>query len=95
MKATLLFWTAIWYATVSLLAWILFWRDKLAASRGGWRVKESTLLFLTLIGGWPGALAAQQIFRHKTRKTQFQVLTWLAVAVNVGLFAAGVIALRN
>ncbi|MFS8979820.1 DUF1294 domain-containing protein [Cupriavidus necator] len=36
-----------------------------------------------LCGGWPGALAAQHLLRHKYRKRAFQVKFWGTVAVNV------------
>ena len=35
-----------------------------------------------LLGGWPGALIAQQVFRHKTRKASFQTVFWLIVLVH-------------
>ena len=35
-----------------------------------------------LLGGWPGALLAQQMFRHKTRKLSYQLSFWLIVAVH-------------
>lgn len=34
------------------------------------------------MGGWPGALFAQERFRHKTRKATFQAVFWLTVALN-------------
>ncbi|WP_406565631.1 DUF1294 domain-containing protein [Marinobacter fonticola] len=34
--------------------------------------------------GWPGALLAQQVFRHKTRKGSYQFVFWLAVLTNLG-----------
>ena len=39
---------------------------------------------LALIGGWPGALVAQQVFRHKSRKVVFQFALWTTVALNCG-----------
>ena len=35
-----------------------------------------------LIPGWPGALIAQRVMRHKTRKASYRVGIWMAVAVN-------------
>ena len=57
--------------------------DKSAARSGGWRTQESTLHGLSLIGGWPGALIAQQVLRHKSRKEEFRFVFWLTVVINV------------
>ena len=40
---------------------------------------------LALLGGWPGAFLAQRYFRHKTQKVSFQIVSWLIVALHVGL----------
>jgi uncharacterized membrane protein YsdA (DUF1294 family) len=42
---------------------------------------------MELVGGWPGALLAQQVFRHKTRKLSYQVVFWTIVVLHaVGWF---------
>ncbi|MDP3638593.1 MAG: DUF1294 domain-containing protein, partial [Azonexus sp.] len=58
--------------------------DKSAAQGGRWRTQESTLHLLALIGGWPGALIAQNRLRHKSRKTSFQLVFWMTVLLNCG-----------
>ena len=74
------------YAVMSGIAIFLYAFDKSAAQRGGWRTQENTLHTVALLGGWPGALLAQDLFRHKSRKTQFQVVFWITVLANcVGL----------
>jgi uncharacterized membrane protein YsdA (DUF1294 family)/cold shock CspA family protein len=60
--------------------------DKRAARLGLWRIPESQLHLLELLGGWPGAILAQRLLRHKTRKTAYQVLFWLAVLGNATVF---------
>ena len=45
------------------------------------------LLSLGFVGGWPGAIVAQQLFRHKTAKRSFRIRFWLSVAANITLFA--------
>jgi uncharacterized membrane protein YsdA (DUF1294 family)/cold shock CspA family protein len=72
------------YLFTSLAAYLLYYQDKAAAQRGHWRTSENTLHLLGLIGGWPGALAAQQTFRHKCSKASFQQIFWLTVFLNCG-----------
>ena len=64
------------YVLASVLAFLLYWYDKQSAQKGRWRTQENTLHLCELAGGWPGALLAQQVFRHKTRKTSYQLLFW-------------------
>jgi uncharacterized membrane protein YsdA (DUF1294 family)/cold shock CspA family protein len=70
------------YLGFSVLAFVAYAVDKSAARKNHWRTKESTLHVLGLIGGWPGALVAQQILRHKSKKESFRTGFWLTVIVN-------------
>ena len=70
------------YVVASLVAFIAYGVDKSAARNGRWRTKESTLHMLGLCGGWPGALLAQRVYRHKSKKREFQVVFWFTVLVN-------------
>jgi uncharacterized membrane protein YsdA (DUF1294 family) len=76
-------WVAGWYVMASLLAFMAYALDKSAAVGGGWRIRESSLHLLALAGGWPGALLAQQVLRHKTSKAEFRGVFWVTVVVNV------------
>jgi uncharacterized membrane protein YsdA (DUF1294 family)/cold shock CspA family protein len=70
------------YFCASIIAFFAYALDKSAATTGQWRTQESTLNFFALIGGWPGALAAQRLLRHKSRKQSFQFQFWFTVVIN-------------
>lgn len=81
-------WMPALYAVMSLIAFTAYGIDKTAAQRGWRRVPERALLTLGLVCGWPGALLAQQLFRHKTRKRSFRRSFWRTVVVNVLVLVA-------
>jgi uncharacterized membrane protein YsdA (DUF1294 family) len=70
------------YGIVSVLAFLLYWSDKRKARVDHWRTPENVLHALEFAGGWPGALLAQQVFRHKTRKVSFQLVFWIIVLLH-------------
>ena len=70
------------YAVDSVVAFFLYWNDKRKARTDSWRTPENVLHAVELAGGWPGALIAQQVFRHKTRKVSYQVLFWVIVLLH-------------
>lgn len=76
-------WVAVLYLGASAICFTAHWIDKSAATSGGWRVPEGSLLALGVVGGWPGGLLAQQLLRHKTRKVGFRVRFWVGVLLNV------------
>lgn len=79
-------WVLPLYLAASLLGVLLYWLDKRSAQSGGRRTPENTLHLVELAGGWPGALLAQQLFRHKTRKASYQAVFWLIVAAHQALW---------
>ena len=80
-------WVLGLYLAASVITFIMYAIDKSAAKSGGWRRPESTLHLLSLVGGWPGALIAQQTLRHKSKKQTFRSVFWVTGFVNVGAFA--------
>ena len=71
------------YLLMSLVAFIAYAIDKSAAQAGRWRTKERTLHLIAIIGGWPGALLAQRVLRHKTSKPEFQLIYKVCIVVNI------------
>jgi len=68
---------------VNLLTFGAFALDKAAAESNRRRTPEATLLALAFIGGSIGALAAQQVLRHKTRKQPFRAILIAIAAFHI------------
>lgn len=81
-------WFALAYVGASLVCLLVYAVDKSAAVTGRRRVPEQTLHLLALAGGWPGAIMAQQLLRHKSNKTAFRIAFWFTVVINVTAFVA-------
>ena len=73
MHEPTLFFTCGYFIAVSLLAIGLTLYDKHAAHKGSWRIKERTLLIVSMIGGSLAMLVAMRCARHKTRHGKFMV----------------------
>lgn len=74
------------YLVCSAIAFFAYAWDKRAAQKNHWRTAESTLHLLGLVGGWPGAIVAQQTLRHKSKKQSFQLCFWGTVILNCSVF---------
>jgi uncharacterized membrane protein YsdA (DUF1294 family) len=78
---------AMFYLGFGVITFLAYWRDKRAARREARRIPEMELHLLALCGGWPGALVAQQLIRHKSSKLSFQVVFWITVAANIAVLS--------
>lgn len=72
----------IFYAAINIVTWFFYMFDKNAARKARQRTPENSLHLLSLIGGWPGALLAQRMFRHKSSKRSFQEVYWGTVLLH-------------
>lgn len=79
-------WVPIAYLGVSAITFGSYAIDKSAARLKGRRVAETSLILLGMFGGWPGAILAQQLLRHKTAKLSFRAVFWVSVLINVAVF---------
>ncbi len=77
-----------WALLASTLTLMVYGMDKMAARKAWRRIPESTLLILGVVGGWPGAILGQQLFRHKTQKQPFKTYFFISVIVNIMALAA-------
>lgn len=90
MDAPLPLLAAAWLVGANILSFALYGIDKQAAANSGRhrrsRIPEKNLLVVDLAGGFPAGFLAQRQFRHKTRKTSFQVKWWIAATASIGIW---------
>jgi len=76
------------YSLLSFVCFFVYVYDKQMAISGGWRIQESSLHWLEIFGGWPGALIAQMIIGHKNSKIAFQFIFSVIVLLHFIAWAA-------
>jgi len=68
------------YLGISMLTFAAYWRDKSAAQKGDWRIREDTLHAFSLVGGWLGP----RQFRHPEKPGTVTVAGKPGVEIPVG-----------
>ena len=76
----------IYIIGINILTFILMGWDKYCAKKDYWRISESNLLGLAILGGGLGTYIGMLIFRHKTKKDLFQIGLPIAIILNIILF---------
>lgn len=61
----------IYLLTINALGFLLMTVDKYKARKNLWRIPESTLMTIALIGGSIGSLMGMYTVRHKTKHLKF------------------------
>jgi uncharacterized membrane protein YsdA (DUF1294 family) len=64
-----------YYLAINIIIFAVWGYDKFRSKFNQWRVPEKTLYGFILLGGGLGALAGMVVFRHKTRKPHFKILS--------------------
>lgn len=63
----------IYLLIINIVAFLAMWIDKRKAEKGKWRISETTLLLLGVLGGSIGGMIGMYTFRHKTKKKRFTI----------------------
>ena len=61
----------IYFVIINIVGFALMGIDKKRAVKKLWRIPESTLFIIALIGGSIGSIIGMRVFHHKTRHWYF------------------------
>ena len=75
----------VWLAVMNVVTFVLYAVDKAKAKQNKWRIRESTLLLTSFLGGSIGAMAGMFVLRHKTKHAAFLILVPLSLVLHAAL----------
>lgn len=78
--------TLIYLLLINIIGFLLMFIDKKRAIRNKWRIQESTLFFIALLGGAIGTYLGMYTFRHKTKHLKFTIGIPLILISEIALF---------
>ena len=70
-------------ATINLVAFFMYGIDKWKAKRSKWRISETALLMLAVMGGSIGAWLGMKTWHHKTLHKKFRFGVPLILTVQI------------
>lgn len=70
---------------INLIGFIIMFIDKKKAVHRKWRISESTLMTISILGGSIGMLLGMHCFRHKTNHKKFTLGVPAILIVQLGI----------
>ena len=64
---------AYYLLAINVVTFIVYGIDKYKAKKAKWRIPETTLLLLAVLGGSIGAWMGMKVWHHKTMHKKFQI----------------------
>jgi uncharacterized protein len=71
---------------LNFIGFLSMYIDKEKAKKGKWRIKESTLLLIAIIGGSIGSYLGMKTFRHKTNHAKFKYGIPLIIIIQLVIY---------
>ena len=79
------FYILYYLIAINIITFFICGIDKLKAKKGKWRITESTLLLLAIIGGSIGAWLGIKVWHHKTLHKKFKYGIPLIVIAQIAI----------
>ena len=78
---------AYYLLAINAVAFIVYGIDKYKAKKAKWRISESTLLLLAVLGGSVGAWMGMKVWHHKTMHKKFKYGIPAILLIQIALMA--------
>ena len=88
MKDFLLYLLFVYIGVVNVVGFILPAVDKRRAKKDRWRIRESTLFLVSVLGGSVAMYISMRLFHHKTKHKRFMIGIPVIIVLQVALITA-------
>ena len=78
---------AYYFLAINAVAFIVYGIDKYKAKKAKWRISETTLLLLAVLGGSIGAWMGMKVWHHKTMHKKFKYGIPAILLIQIALMA--------
>lgn len=78
---------AAYFIMINIIGFIMAYSDKKKAEKGKRRISETSLFFISFIGGSIGMYCSMKLFRHKTKQKRFMIGIPLLIAFQLAIAA--------
>ena len=78
---------AYYLLAINAVAFIVYGIDKYKAKKAKWRISETTLLLLAVLGGSIGAWMGMKVWHHKTMHKKFKYGIPAILLIQIALMA--------
>ena len=75
-----------YFVAINTITFLIYGIDKFKAKKNKWRIPESTLLLLAIIGGSIGAWLGMKVWHHKTMHKKFKYGIPFIIVLQTGIF---------
>ena len=84
---TLYSYLAYYLLAINAVAFIMYGIDKYKAKKAKWRIPETTLLLLAVLGGSIGTWMGMKVWHHKTMHKKFKYAIPAILLIQIALMA--------
>ncbi len=88
MKDFLIYLLFVYIGVVNVVGFILPAVDKRRAKKDRWRIRESTLFLVSVLGGSVAMYISMRLFHHKTKHKRFMIGIPVIIVLQVALITA-------
>lgn len=75
-----------YFVAINTITFLIYGIDKFKAKKNKWRIPESTLLLLAIIGGSIGAWLGMKVWHHKTMHKKFKYGIPFIIVLQIGIY---------